>query len=487
MKSNPEGEYTNLAMRAYIVFFSFSSIISCASSDLSTNPSKSQEKRGVILSNETVVLKRPNPVAPTTSPKQNTNPSPPKKLTSQEVFAKEKADWENQKDRLLQNLKKKEADIKRKQREYDTKMSELGNLLIKNSELKRELKQKYSQYMPKEEWEIQKQHLLQDLNKKEADWARERKQYEQKISKLEKDHAEVYERQQAINKQNNKKGKFLNKEESRAELEQENNNYFEPKIQLPLKTEKTTSDKPETGHPKPSFECQKASNWIEVTVCGSSKLAALDQKMSQFYNEVMKSKETTKEKRSLKRNQQSWLNSRFECIKTGSKKVECVERLYLSRINWLKIFKEKKQHRFSGRKTLFEILPIGTFKLYNKHVVMDKANGLLWTKRNFSEKEHDFPAGPKECKEWAEQMNLEKYGGINNWKIPNYEELSLLNNIFQNVMAGKSENLRYWGIKESNNKKMGIFYFNSKNIPKAKDFSQRANCRLVSKLSQENS
>ncbi|MFV7790007.1 lysozyme inhibitor LprI family protein [Aliarcobacter lanthieri] len=76
-----------------------------------------------------------------------------------------------------------------------------------------------------------------------------------------------------------------------------------------------------------SFNCQKAGNFIEHTICNDKKLSKLDDDLALSYKNVMKS---TKNKELLKQQQFAWIEERNIC-----KTVKCLQNSYSKRISQL--------------------------------------------------------------------------------------------------------------------------------------------------------
>jgi len=255
-----------------------------------------------------------------------------------------------------------------------------------------------------------------------------------------------------------------------------------PPLSLKKPKEKLKSEKEELENQKQILKQQKEK--LEAWNGGRKNLEATILQLKSEREELENQKQILKKQQ--KEKLEAWNGERKNYKVTISKQKKVIK-LLEAKVQ-LKSEKEKllkegaidNGYGGPGRKSLFENLPMGNFKLFNKYVVRDKKNGLVWTKQNFYQDENRFPDGSAECQVWADQMNLEKHGKIKNWKIPKYQELSLLRNLFQNVIPGKSENFRYW-FNDTKNKKMGIFTFNLGNNPKHDSSNRKVNCRLVSK------
>ena len=76
-----------------------------------------------------------------------------------------------------------------------------------------------------------------------------------------------------------------------------------------------------------SFNCQKAGNFIEHTICNDTKLSKMDDDLAVLYKNAMKN---TKNKELLKQQQFSWIEERNSC-----QNVECLQNSYSKRISQL--------------------------------------------------------------------------------------------------------------------------------------------------------
>ena len=88
---------------------------------------------------------------------------------------------------------------------------------------------------------------------------------------------------------------------------------------------------PDNAKPKPSFDCHKAANVTEKTICGSVALAALDQSVAQTYKfavNVFKEAENPQALAQLKVTQKQWLTQRNTC----STDVRCLEKSMKGRL-----------------------------------------------------------------------------------------------------------------------------------------------------------
>jgi uncharacterized protein len=78
----------------------------------------------------------------------------------------------------------------------------------------------------------------------------------------------------------------------------------------------------------PSFDCTKAGNWVEHTICDNNELSKLDSELGTVYKVA---KKRTNDINVLKSEQRSWIKkNRAQC-----KTVECLDQVYRDRIKTL--------------------------------------------------------------------------------------------------------------------------------------------------------
>ena len=77
-----------------------------------------------------------------------------------------------------------------------------------------------------------------------------------------------------------------------------------------------------------SFDCTKAGNFVEKSICSDEQLSKLDDSLAEVYKKAIKASSTEKE---LKRNQNNWLSKRNIC-----KNNVCLKRFYEARIAYLR-------------------------------------------------------------------------------------------------------------------------------------------------------
>lgn len=85
------------------------------------------------------------------------------------------------------------------------------------------------------------------------------------------------------------------------------------------------------------FNCNEAKTHVETTICHHSYLSELDSQMADAYFQLLNTSRVNKSE--LKKSQKSWLKSRetlcFEENKLNTSSVECLSKLYESRISEL--------------------------------------------------------------------------------------------------------------------------------------------------------
>lgn len=80
----------------------------------------------------------------------------------------------------------------------------------------------------------------------------------------------------------------------------------------------------------PTFDCETATEQIQIVICGDPELAKLDWRLAAVYNEST-TRVQGKELAALKSEQRQWLESREECAKAEDKR-QCTFDLYQARI-----------------------------------------------------------------------------------------------------------------------------------------------------------
>src|SRR5439155_12190101 len=87
-----------------------------------------------------------------------------------------------------------------------------------------------------------------------------------------------------------------------------------------------------------SFECAKAVNRVEKTICGDAILANLDRRLSTLYKQVL---EGSSEAEQIKTSQRSWLRN----IRNGCETAPCLKTAYERRIQVLERLSKKANSR----------------------------------------------------------------------------------------------------------------------------------------------
>jgi Uncharacterized protein conserved in bacteria, putative lipoprotein len=81
---------------------------------------------------------------------------------------------------------------------------------------------------------------------------------------------------------------------------------------------------------RPSFNCRKAGNWAEKTICGDQALADLDRRMADVYPRVRNSVPDA-QRPALEESQQAWITERNACEKVAAP-LDCLRRSYEERL-----------------------------------------------------------------------------------------------------------------------------------------------------------
>ena len=77
-----------------------------------------------------------------------------------------------------------------------------------------------------------------------------------------------------------------------------------------------------------SFDCNKASNFIEKAICDDPQLGKLDEMLSDNYKHVSASNIGESSRKNLKSDQRSWLIERNKCVDK-----RCLLKIYKKRID----------------------------------------------------------------------------------------------------------------------------------------------------------
>ena len=112
-----------------------------------------------------------------------------------------------------------------------------------------------------------------------------------------------------------------------------------------------------------SFNCQKAGNFIEHTICNDTKLSKLDDDLAVVYKNAMKN---TKNKEGLKQQQFAWIEERNSC-----QNVECLQNSYSKRISKLN---NKPKETPYGNKSKETIILNGIPMTYIYNFTLDDAS-----------------------------------------------------------------------------------------------------------------
>jgi uncharacterized protein YecT (DUF1311 family) len=83
----------------------------------------------------------------------------------------------------------------------------------------------------------------------------------------------------------------------------------------------------------PSFDCSKAGNWAEKTICQNDELAALDAWFTPLYGQVL-ARVGKDEAESLRARRKTWLASRRECEANGVDCLEAIYREFIGQLEW---------------------------------------------------------------------------------------------------------------------------------------------------------
>lgn len=95
-----------------------------------------------------------------------------------------------------------------------------------------------------------------------------------------------------------------------------------------------TSDSNAAGeNSKPSFNCRKAGNWAEKTVCGDQALADLDRRMEDVYRRLRISV-PDRQRPELIDSQQAWITERNNCARAANP-LDCLRLSYEERLGAL--------------------------------------------------------------------------------------------------------------------------------------------------------
>jgi len=106
-----------------------------------------------------------------------------------------------------------------------------------------------------------------------------------------------------------------------------------------------------------TFDCNKASTFVEKAICSDSRLNSMDEELGRLYKEALAASSNSA---ALKTEQKAWLSSRDQC-----KDSDCVIKAYADRINTLTAMSSPAK---SGDFT-------GTYKAANGEVLVQQTPG----------------------------------------------------------------------------------------------------------------
>jgi len=84
----------------------------------------------------------------------------------------------------------------------------------------------------------------------------------------------------------------------------------------------------------PSFDCQKARSWAELSICADPRLARLDRRMAQHYGEL-RSQLSEARQQQLLEDQRGFLAERERCQHHSGDVRDCLIRVYQARLAFL--------------------------------------------------------------------------------------------------------------------------------------------------------
>lgn len=85
----------------------------------------------------------------------------------------------------------------------------------------------------------------------------------------------------------------------------------------------------------PNFDCNKASNYVERSICKSERLATLDHKLGEVFAWAKKSDLSNEKRSRLLNTQKIWLKERNKCTSN-----QCITYFYRSRIDEICSYKD---------------------------------------------------------------------------------------------------------------------------------------------------
>ncbi len=99
-----------------------------------------------------------------------------------------------------------------------------------------------------------------------------------------------------------------------------------------------------------SYDCKKASNLLEKTICGNDDLSVLDEQMSELYFKIRELDISPLIKDVILSNQRTWLKQRmYECTENQPKYSQCLKSLYTKRIGYLSAYVQTSQLKYQSK------------------------------------------------------------------------------------------------------------------------------------------
>ncbi|WMP16418.1 lysozyme inhibitor LprI family protein [Thiothrix lacustris] len=174
---------------------------------------------------------------------------------------------------------------------------------------------------------------------------------------------------------------------------------------------------------EPSFECDKASTFIEKTICSNQNLADIDNAMANLYKNAL-SGAVNPEK--IKKDQRAWLkNNRNKCSDT-----ECLEREYSNRIEAL-----NSSYSFDEVKEV-ETIGYGSRAGMNVNVLSKKG---LDTDNAIIKTEHTTENAIEFCREYGLNVNKECINDVLDTKLNEYISANCKTGLFTDFSEGTFE------------------------------------------------
>lgn len=155
---------------------------------------------------------------------------------------------------------------------------------------------------------------------------------------------------------------------------------------------------------EPSFECNKAGEFIEKTICSNQNLADLDNTMANLYNNALSRAVNPEE---VKKEQRAWLkNNRNKCSNA-----ECLEQEYSSRIETL-----NNSYKYNDSKKI-ETIGYGSRAGMSVNVLSKKG---LDTENSIIKTEHTIENAIEFCREYVLKVNKECIDDTLDTKLNDY-------------------------------------------------------------------